>query len=132
MSNKAILCVDDESIILLALTQELKNVFGNSFLYEKAISAELAFQIIDELVEDGIELVLIISDWLMPGIKGDEFLELISDRQPGIKAIMITGQADAEAVERAKCNDNVKAILRKPWSPEELVAIIRTHCDIEP
>jgi hypothetical protein len=31
-------------------------------------------EIIEEFQEDEIDIVVIVSDWLMPGIKGDEFL----------------------------------------------------------
>ncbi len=75
--KKAILCVDDEMIILLALIQELKSSFGNEFLYEKATDANQAFEVIEDLELEGVKLILIISDWLMPGIKGDEFLEMV-------------------------------------------------------
>jgi len=68
---KAILCVDDEILILLSLLRELKSFFGETFVYERATNANQAFKVIDELALEGIKLILIISDWLMPGIKGD-------------------------------------------------------------
>ena len=73
MKKQAVLCVDDEAIILISLIQELKNAFGDTFVYEKALNANEAFEVIDVLVNEGIEIILIVSDWLMPGMKGDEF-----------------------------------------------------------
>jgi len=125
MTDKAILCVDDEPMILLALIQELKSAFGDSFVYEQALNAELALETIGELEEEGIRLVMILSDWLMPGMKGDRFLATVAEHHPSIKAIMITGQADEEAIRRTESIASVKAVLRKPWKPEELVAAIR-------
>jgi len=126
--KQAILCVDDEAILLFALVQELKKDFGDAFVYEKASDADTALQIIDELAQDGITVILIISDWLMPGIKGDEFLELVNRNNPGIKAIMITGHADTTALEKVKSNPSVIAILKKPWDALELKNIIRINC----
>ena len=72
--RKAILCIDDETIILDSLREQLEKNFGEDFIYETAESAEEAFEIIDELEEDGIEIAIIVCDWLMPGMKGDKFL----------------------------------------------------------
>lgn len=49
IKNNAILCVDDEPIILIALKQELKKQFGNEFQYETAINANEALEVVDEL-----------------------------------------------------------------------------------
>ena len=68
MSKKAILCVDDEAIILLSVKQELQSHFRERFIYETALSAKEALVIIDELSAEGIVFILVISDWLMPGM----------------------------------------------------------------
>ena len=36
-------------------------------------------EVIDELVGDSVEVLIIVSDWLMPGTRGDEFL--VQDRK---------------------------------------------------
>lgn len=128
MIKQAILCVDDEAILLYALVQELKKGFGDTFIYEKACDADNAFQIISELSQEGISLILIISDWLMPGIKGDEFLEIVHRNNPGIKAIMITGHADVTALEKVRTNTSVIGILKKPWNALELKNLISANC----
>ncbi len=126
--KKAILCVDDEAIILHALVHELKSSFGDEFIYEKATDAISAFDIIDDLSKEGVKLILIISDWLMPGIRGDEFLETVAKTHPDVKAIMITGQADEDAMKKVRGNSAVHAVLRKPWNSEELRSIVRFCC----
>ena len=74
MKKEAILCVDDEALMLLSLKTSLSRNLGENFIYETAINVEQAWEIIEDFHKDGIELILIISDWLMPGIKGDQFL----------------------------------------------------------
>lgn len=130
MENRAILCVDDEIIILLSLIQELKENFGNRFFYEKATNAADALTTIDELASEGIKVILIISDWLMPGIKGDVFLEEVRKKYPEIKSIMITGQADQDAINRVQQNRSVLSVFKKPWNSRELVETISHACDI--
>ena len=124
MPKQAILCVDDEAIIVIAMKQELKSHFGNTYYLETALSAEDAFNKIDEMVDNGIELVVIISDWLMPGMKGDEFLALVHQQYPKVVSILVTGQADAEAIERAMADAQIKACLKKPWRSRDLIAVI--------
>ena len=128
VSDKAILCVDDEAIILLSMLQELKRNLGNAYTYERATSAEAALQIIQELNDEGIQVVLIICDWLMPGMKGDDFIQMITELHPEIKVIMITGQADSVAIERVSSISSVIAVLKKPWRPEELIKTVRSAC----
>jgi DNA-binding NtrC family response regulator len=124
MDKKVILCVDDEKIILNSLKAQLKEKFGNQFGYEVAENATDALDIIDELAENGSAIIIIVSDWLMPKIKGDEFLILVHQKYPGIVKIMLTGQADKEAIDRAEKQANLLRCLHKPWTEVELVETI--------
>ena len=71
MSDAAILCVDDEVSILRVLKEQLKRLFGRQYVYEFAQSAEEAWQVIDELEQEQIKILIIVSDWLMPNVRGD-------------------------------------------------------------
>ena len=123
--KKSILCVDDENIVLDSLKSQLKRRLGNSFSYETALNAEEAFEIIADLYSEGIKIVLIVSDWLMPGIKGDEFLVKVHELYPDMINILLTGRAELEAIENAKNNANLFACLEKPWTEDELINIIK-------
>ncbi|PSB56580.1 response regulator [Chamaesiphon polymorphus] len=126
MSNVAILCVDDEVMILESLREQLQRHFGDRYLYEVAEGVEEAWQIIEELYEEGISILAIVSDWLMPGVKGDEFLIAVSQRYPDIMTIMLTGQADEAAIRRVRKEAKLHAYLRKPWTEAELTTAIET------
>lgn len=126
MPKKAILCVDDEKIILDSLKAQLKKNFRRRYLYEFAESAEEAWEVIEELCEDEIKILLIVSDWLMPGMRGDDFLIKVHQRFPNIIKVILTGQADKEAIERAKLLANLHSCLYKPWKEEELIQIVRS------
>lgn len=121
MRQRAILCVDDEEIILNSLRDQLEQHFGDQFVYEFAESADEALEVIDELEEDEMELLVIFSDWLMPGMKGDEFLIHIHQRYPQIVTVMLTGQANQEAIDRVKQYANLHRCLYKPWTEEQLI-----------
>jgi len=126
MSKLAILCVDDETIILNSLRRQLKQAFSDRYVYESAESADEAFEIIQELEEEGSDVIVIVSDWLMPGMKGDEFLSKVHQAHPRVVKILLTGQADEEAITRAQEEANLHQYLAKPWKSDELVGCIRS------
>jgi response regulator RpfG family c-di-GMP phosphodiesterase len=126
MSKPVILCVDDESIILTSLTRQLKQVFDDAYVYEMAESADEAFEIIEELSADKINVVVIVSDWLMPGMKGDEFLIKVHQKFPNVVKILLTGQADKRAIERATKEANLHRYIAKPWEQQELINSIES------
>lgn len=119
--KKAILCVDDEKIIILSLVEQLKEKFGSKYIYETAMSADEALIVIDELIGSEVTVILVISDWLMSGMKGDEFLIKVSELYPGTVNIMLTGQATPQAIENASKNGALNAYIQKPWNKEELM-----------
>jgi DNA-binding NtrC family response regulator len=124
-NKKAILCVDDEKIVLDSLQEQLHVAFGNTFQYEIAESVDEAWEVINDLVADGYEMVLIISDWLMPRVKGDEFLIDVHEKYPKTVTVMLTGQADPEAIQNAYNNANLYAYIKKPWKEEDLIARVK-------
>lgn len=125
MPKPAILCVDDEVVVLDSLKIQLKNEFGDAYLYEVAESADEALEIIDE-IEEKTPILVIVSDWLMPGLKGDEFLIKVHKKYPKIVKVLLTGQADSEAIERAKKAANLHNCLAKPWDVKDLIQTIKS------
>ncbi len=126
MSNKAIVCVDDEEIILTCLCDQLQRHFGDRYLYEFAESADEALEVIEELADEGLDILIIVSDWLMPGMKGDELLCLIHRRFPDIITVMLTGQASEEVIRRTQQQAGLFRCLHKPWTEEELIETLRS------
>lgn len=126
MSKPVILCVDDEKIVLDSLRTQLEQALGDTYAYEVAEDADEALEVINELNEESISIIVIVSDWLMPGMKGDELLIRIHQKFPNIIKIMLTGQADKVAIQRAQEQANLHSCLFKPWSEEELVKTIKS------
>jgi|SRR5919199_1665474 CheY-like chemotaxis protein len=126
MTKPVILCVDDEKIVLESLKRQLKSAFGDTYHYEVAQDAAEALELIKELSEEAIIIIIIVSDWLMPDMRGDEFLIRVHQQFPKIIKIMLTGQADEAAIERAVTQANLYRCLHKPWSKEELVETIQS------
>jgi DNA-binding NtrC family response regulator len=124
-SRAAILCVDDEVTILKSLEIELRSALSDSqYLCEFAESADEAFEIIEELRQEGIRIVLVVSDWLMPGMNGDDFLIRVHRHNPDISTILLTGQADEQAIRRTYEKANLVSCLHKPWKAADLKLLI--------
>ena len=107
-----------------ALGNSLSDRFDKRYIYEAANSAEEAMEVIDELLGNSVEVLIIVSDWLMPGIWGDELLVQVHQRYPQVVTVMLTGQADNAAIDRAREEANLYCCLQKPWTEEDLVNTI--------
>jgi DNA-binding NtrC family response regulator len=122
--KSAILIVDDEAIILMSLKQELRRKYGETFLLESALNATEANAIIEELSSEGVAVILIISDWLMPGTRGDDFLAEVKGRYPDVRCILISGHADPDSVSLTRSDLHVDAFIQKPWNRAEMLAAV--------
>src|ERR671933_1027978 len=120
MAKPVIVCVDDEKTVLKSLKVELKKALGNEYQIEIAEAGEEAVEVITELLEEGYEVPLIISDYIMPDMKGDELLRYVHLISPKTIKIMLTGQADLEAVGRVIKYANLYRYIAKPWQAEDL------------
>lgn len=125
MPKKLILCVDDEKVVLNTLMGQFYQTFGSRYNYECFASAEEAEEYIDEVYAEGGDVHLIVCDWLMPRIKGDEFLVRVHKRFPQVALIMLSGQASPEAIERAQKGANILAFLSKPWDKDQLMDLVQ-------
>jgi PAS domain S-box-containing protein len=119
-----IICVDDESLILDSIKMVLKENFGDGYSIETAESGDDALELIDELMQDKIEIPILISDYVMPGLKGDEFLIQAHNIIPDTLKIMLTGQADLRGVENVINHATLYRFLSKPWTTEDFVLTI--------
>jgi CheY-like chemotaxis protein len=126
MPKLAILCVDDEAVILNSILRQIQEEFDDRYIYETAENGEEALEVLDELHEEGTQVVIIVSDWLMPGMKGDEFLVEVQRRFPGTVKILLTGQADEAAIERAQKEADLHHFIPKPWTKQELINSIKS------
>jgi DNA-binding NtrC family response regulator len=119
-----LLCVDDEAIILNALKDQLRKAYGRNYQIEVAESAEEGLEILDEFADQGLTPLVVISDWLMPGMRGDEFLIAAHGRYPNVIKVLLSGQADADAVTRVRDQAQLHEFIGKPWDAEVLIQSI--------
>ena len=112
--------MDDESVILDALKNQLSKHFSKEAIIEMVESGQEALDLIDELVKNGREISLVISDQLMPKMKGDEFLIEAHKRIPKTNKILLTGNADNHGLFSLVNQINLYRYIPKPWEETDL------------
>lgn len=121
MSKPVIICVDDEPLVLENLKIELKRILGDACLIETAEGGEEALELLDELqASEEYEVALVLADYIMPGLNGDQLLQEVHARSPKTLSVMISGQADLDAVSQALRSARLYRFISKPWTPEDI------------
>lgn len=124
IKKPVILCVDDEKIILDSLQEQVLNRLGERFECEVAQGGEEALELIEEIQADNQDIAVIISDQLMPGMKGDEFLIAAHKKVPEAYKILLTGQATLDAVRNAINHARLYRYVMKPWREDDLMLTV--------
>jgi putative two-component system response regulator len=111
-----ILFVDDEKNVLKAVGR----VFQDSGIHLHVASD--AFEAIDILMKEQVSVI--VSDNLMPGMNGIEFLRRAKEISPESVRIMMTGYADVRSAIDAINHGEVYRFITKPWDDEELRQVV--------
>jgi DNA-binding NarL/FixJ family response regulator len=123
-SNKAILIVDDEFIILESLRIQISRILPQEVLLEAASSGEEAIQLIDQFHAENKNLVLVISDFHLDDLKGTDILKHAVSKFSNVEKVILSGQSNAELIQEFKNDYGLNAIINKPWDFSELQDII--------
>ncbi|OQW90560.1 MAG: hypothetical protein BWK78_06690 [Thiotrichaceae bacterium IS1] len=124
MNKPVILCVDDEKMVLECLREQLLDHFADEYTIETAESGADAIEIFTELLEEQIEIPLVVSDCIMPDMKGDQLLTQIHALAPKTFKVMLTGQASSEAVINAVNHAKLYRYISKPWEQRDLILTV--------
>lgn len=125
MLTEAIICVDDEKMILESLHAQLERFSGGKYLLEFAESAAEAQELIESMIKENITIHAVIADWGMPAMKGDEFLYWVAKKSPSTKLILLSGYIEEENIKEIERNKThgIKCVY-KPWSSEQLISYL--------
>jgi putative nucleotidyltransferase with HDIG domain len=111
-----VLIVDDDELILRALSRILEVAGYTTRCY---LTPEEALR---NLPED--DPVVVISDYMMPGMDGVDFLKRSRKLAPGAVRILCTAAEDFKVALQAVNAGEVFRIISKPWHQQELVATV--------
>ncbi len=112
-SRAKVLFVDDEQALLDGIARSFRS---SPF---DVLTAQTVSRGARLIRESGVAVV--VSDELMPGIRGSEFLEMLKEEFPGVVRIMLTGQSTFPTVKRAVNKGEVFRFFSKPYNKTELL-----------
>ncbi len=118
LKSARVLVVDDDAGVRAALVRLLKRG-GIEARTESSGLAGLA--VLEEFKPD-----LVISDHRMPGMDGVEFLTQVKQRLPHTQRILLTGEAEREAIEGAIARSEVFRLIFKPWDDAQMKMTVRS------
>jgi DNA-binding NtrC family response regulator len=122
--DSKILFVDDEEIVLRAISRDLQ---GEPYQVLVATSAEQAMRALSDH-----KIKVVVADQRMPRCSGLELLSRIRAEHPDVIRVILTGQADMATVIRAINEGHVYYFLTKPWERHELKSAVNralAHAD---
>ena len=117
MKDKVLL-VDDDDMVLAGLKRQLRNKFS----IDTALSGEDALK---QVRENG-PYAVIISDFMMPGMNGIEFLSRVKKTNPDTVRMMLTGTADMPTAIRAVNEGSIFQFHPKPCPADTLCQAIQS------
>ena len=117
MKDKVLL-VDDDAMVLAGLKRQLRN----HFTIDTALSGEEALK----QIEENGPYAVIVSDYMMPGMNGIEFLSYVKKSDPDTVRMMLTGTADMPTAIRAVNEGSIFQFHPKPCPAETLCKAIES------
>jgi thioredoxin reductase (NADPH) len=117
MSKATILTVDDDAMVLRAITRDLRARYGSDYRIVRASSGPEALAVLAELALRLRPVALIATDQKMPGMTGTEMLERARPHAPEAKLLLLTAYADTDVAIKAINDIGLDYYLVKPWDP---------------
>lgn len=124
IEREAIVCVDDEPLVLHALSGALARKLGPRYAIELASNGAEALELIEELGREHTKLRFVVSDAMMPIMDGYALIEWLHEHMPQVPKIIITGYGYEPRIDKLRQEAGLLACFSKPWKHEELLSFI--------
>ena len=111
-------------IVLQSLQENLFAAFRGMCNIELAESGPEAIELVDELLEKKQDIALIITDYAMPVMKGDELIGILSQKLPMTSMALLSGINDMDVIASTVNSGRLDRFIAKPWDNEELNTIV--------
>src|SRR6516225_11910701 len=114
-----IVTVDDDPSVSRAVARDLRRRYAQRHRIVRAESGADALDALRQMKLRGDEVAVILADYRMPAMNGNEFLEQAMDVYPFAKRVLLTAYADTNAAIDAINVVDLDYYLLKPWDPPE-------------
>ena len=116
--DERILVVEDDDAVR-RMTREFLKIRGY-----KVVEARSAADAIQYIQEDGASIDMVLTDVVMPGMKGRELGEHLAKIRPGIKVLYMSAYTE-DAIMNYELLDPESTFIEKPFSPDELARKVK-------
>ncbi|MFC1844981.1 response regulator [Thermodesulfobacteriota bacterium] len=121
--SETVLAVDDDPV-MLELVEEVLKPFGYNVLF--ASSGEEALKVVASLKEGEIDLLL--TDVMLPGIKGQELAMQLLDSYPDVNVLFMSGYI-CPSMAHNNSEQRFEGFIQKPFGPKSLLRKMRRLLD---
>lgn len=118
-TGNSILLLEDDALVAKSLARMLRlKKFDVSICPDPNTALELCSK---------RKFDLIITDQMMPVMKGTEFVELAKAMQPDAHTLLISGYIGKDKAEEALRSDHIQKFVSKPWHNEDIINIVENE-----
>ena len=117
----AVVCVDDDPMILQVLSFQLDKILDSkSVLVEFYTNPNEALIDIDILLNEEIDVIFVLVDYQMPEMTGAELIRKLKSKHKNLNCLMLSGQANSIQVSDLEKDNLLEQFIEKPWGEAEL------------
>jgi two-component system cell cycle sensor histidine kinase/response regulator CckA len=121
--SETILLVEDEGDVRRFVSQVLSR--SGYQVVEAADGAEALAIVTD----DATPIQMILTDFVMPNMNGDELAERVCQDRPDIKVLYMSGYANEDRLKSENLKPVGSIVLKKPFSPQALMGTVHQLLD---
>ncbi len=126
MLKSYIICIDDQETVLESLRLELKEILGESFQIETLSAPKEAILLVESLLTEGHEIPVLICNYGISDMRGDELLTRIHRISPDTRKILfIDSKMNPDGITYAINHADLYRLMTKPWDRQDLEMSIR-------
>lgn len=129
-SRQAIICVDNDSLILEQLESVIIDNFGEIYVVEIAKSPKEVLGVIKALEDINIHTAVLLTGYTMSEMNGINLIKIINETYPKTKTILLAGQVGLEIIQEAINSIDLYRFIKIPYKKEEIVQMVNDACYI--
>jgi CheY-like chemotaxis protein len=119
--GEVVLLVEDQDMLRVTLAEMLDSIGYRVHAVATPLGAL-------ELVEDGLQPAVLLSDLMLPHMSGTELAAKLEASFPGLRVLFMSGNPQ-DALDERRRSGQPTAFLAKPFDPDDLVRVLETLLD---